>query len=194
MEAFDEAGADPVVNDESELFYRTDDPDVWGLIDVVRGRSSAVPQTIYKIAGDSASGVVGMLYPHPWTFVPIPSSRVGKVITMQIGGADDGQELPKGRILPTGGTRVNSALPTLAEGETIWDPATHSPEFEVELEDGTREVRREHSKGLLLGDYAIHLETTDRVKGSHDGKGTKRFSRVGYVASSGSCDCLPKAA
>lgn len=135
--------------------YRRDDPNVWGLLDVARGRTPDFPVTVHMIAGDSASGVVGILYPGN-RFVVAPPSRSGQTtLRYQDGGADDGQNIGS-RVLPVrqrGERPLNAELPTAGFAETRWDGAVRQPEFEVELEDGTHEVRREHSRGLLLGAY-----------------------------------------
>lgn len=134
--------------------HRVDDPDVWGLRDVVRGRTPLVPTTIYATAGDSTSGVVGLLFPNG-QFLVKSSSKVGTELVYQDGGADDGQKLPKGRVLPTSKILINAALPTIGVLVTAWDGAAQQDEFIVTDEDGNTELRREHSRGLLLGDYSV---------------------------------------
>src|SRR4051812_30042261 len=124
---------DPELLDDDELLYEVEETSpVWGLLDVVRGRVPVVPTTVYKTAGDSASGVAGLLLPSG-DFLPVAPSRQGEVVTLH----QDGETFTV---------------------ETVWDGATRSPEFTVTLEDGRTEVRRESSKGILLADYASGME------------------------------------
>lgn len=111
--------------------HRRDDPSVWGLVDVARGRTPDYPMTIYLIAGDSVSGVVGLLFPNG-IFLHKHPSRVGQLALV-------------GQLF-----QVNPAPfePTI-EFETTWDGARKSDEFLSE--EG--ETLRESSKGLLLGNY-----------------------------------------
>lgn len=173
--------------DPSQL-HRTDDPEVWGISDVEKGRTPAYPRTIYYAAGDSASGAAGILYPDPWQFVAVEPSHIGRTIRAQDGGADDGQMIPSDRTF-TLGPRVNAAAPFEIALETVWDGAMPQEAFEVVNEDGTREVRQEHSKGLLLGSYGIHRENIQRLKGEDKGGGpgtsASRFGRLGYIEPQG---------
>lgn len=141
--------------DEVEL-HRTDDPDVWGLSDVARGRTPVVPTTIYKTAGDSASGVAGLLFPDS-TFLPVIKSGAGeRTYRLQDGGADDGQVMPPNRTLPISGALINAAVPTEFFGVVVWDGARKSDPVEVIDEDtGLTSLVQEHTKGLLLGDIAM---------------------------------------
>lgn len=113
--------------------HRTDDPNVWGLVDVARGRTPSAPTTIYNIAGDSASGVAGVLFPDN-NFLPALDSQVGTSVIVG----------------DWYGMKPVYHEPVVAL-EIAWDGAAKSPLFENE--DG--ELVREHSKGILLGDYAI---------------------------------------
>lgn len=128
----------------------TNDPNIWGLYDVVRGRTTEVPVTVYLISGDNASGVMGLLFPNG-DFMCKRSSRKGTTVILQDGGADDGQEL-RDRILPTNTDIVNISLPTSFGMEVAWDGSTKSPELTV-IEDGEVFITNEHSRGLILGDY-----------------------------------------
>lgn len=140
--------------------HRVDDPDVWGLNDVARGRTPEVPTTVYAVSGDSASGVAGLIFPDG-NFIPKAGTSIGKVIRFQNGGADDGQMMPKDRVLPTEGRTINAPLPTEGYLETVWTGAMPAQEFQHCDEDtGVCEIRREHSKGLLLGNYPIRREPT----------------------------------
>lgn len=141
--------------EEPEVEYQphtTDDPDIWGLFDVARGRTTNVPRTIYTISGDNASKPVGILF-EDGRFIPIPSTRVGTTLVVQDGGADDGQMLPKGRVLPFSKYVVNIMLPTSFELEVVWDGAADSPDILV-IDDGEPILTSEHSRGLILGDYS----------------------------------------
>lgn len=118
--------------------HRTDDPNVWGLADVARGRTPLVPTTVYMTAGDSASGVAGRLI-QTGEFFPITPSTVGQQVIV--------------------GT-LHDVQPAKFEPEVEyvvgWNGAARTEPFEVTDEDtGVTETRRDHSKGLLLGDYAL---------------------------------------
>jgi hypothetical protein len=170
---------DEVELDTEETFqpHRTDDPDVWGLQDVARGRTPLVPTTIYNVAGDSASGVAGLLKPDN-TFLPKYSSKVGQILRIQIGGADDGQHIPNSRTLPQEHQVVNAPLPTESWLETVWDGAVKQPEFKVcDPDTGVCEMRQEHSHGLLLGSYSTKM-------GSAPAEGRRRsqvFNQTGFA-------------
>jgi hypothetical protein len=125
-----------------DQLHRTDDPSVWGLLDVALRRHSEVPQTIYKISGDSASGVLGRRLPNG-EYIPNAPSKVGT-------------EFVAGTLHDVKPEPFENTITYV----TAWDGAKPSDEFEVVDED-TGEVRRgfEHSRGLLLGDYRIERET-----------------------------------
>lgn len=151
-----------------ELEYQphlTDDPAVWGLLDIAIRRDSEVPQTIYMTSGDSASGVIGRRTAEGVFIIKDPT-RVGNLYRLQDGGADDGQLMPKGRILPTHGAHINAALPTSFETEVQWDGAAKSPD--LENEEG--EMTSEHSRGLLLGNYSIHRVSDRRGQPAAEGE------------------------
>lgn len=119
--------------------HRLDDPNVWGLSDVARGRTPAVPTTIYNTSGDSASGVAGLLMPD-LTFYPQPGSNIGRDFTLN----QDGETFTVG---------------------TTWDGAKKQPEFKrhPELVEQFGPVGQEHSRGLLLGDYQSKRAERDSV-------------------------------
>jgi len=119
-----------------DQLHRTDDPDVWGLLDVVTGRETVIPRTIHKTSGDSASGVVGLLFPNG-DFVSDAPSRIGQ--TFVAGTLHD--------VRPVAGE------PTVTY-EVAWDGAAPAREFE----DEKGELRSEHSRGLLLGEYPNRAE------------------------------------
>lgn len=150
---------EPLLDEEFQP-HITNDPNIWGLYDVARGRSTEVPQTIYLISGDNASGVMGLLFPNG-DFMCKRSSRKGMVVVLQDGGADDGQEL-KDRILPTNTDIVNISLPTKFEMSVAWDGSTKSPELTV-IEDGEVFITNEHSRGLILGDYSRKASETTKL-------------------------------
>jgi hypothetical protein len=121
---------------ENELppdqLHRTDDPSVWGLLDVATGRHSEVPQTIYKTSGDSASGVVGIRYANG-LFVSAAPSRVGATVVA-------GEYF---MVRPVKGEPFR-------EYEVAWDGAARSAPF---INEETHEPGQEHSRGILLGEY-----------------------------------------
>lgn len=134
--------------------HRIDDPNVWGLLDVVLGRLPLVPTTVYKSSGDSASGVVGLLLPSG-VFLSASASRVGREVTL----TQDGETFTV---------------------ETRWDGAVKAAPFVNE--DGER--AQEHSRGLLLGDYQIHREVTGPKKTSpFERNRTKKFGSQSGQAS-----------
>lgn len=131
---------DKFIDDElpEDQLHRTDDPDVWGLVDVIRGRTPNVPTTIYLAAGDSASGVAGLLFPNG-TFLPKTSTDMGR--TFSAGTLHDVKPAP--------------SEPSV-EYEVAWDGAKPGEEFVNE--DG--EEMKDHSHGLLLGSYDIKREVS----------------------------------
>lgn len=148
MEFLDDDLLDPNESNDYSL-HRTDDPHVWGLKDVARGRTPLVPTTIYAASGDSASGVEGLLFPSPWAFLEKAESNVGKSEVVE----QDGESF---------------------EVLTVWDGAMPQPWFRAYVNETGLEttLRREHSKGLLLGNYAIqragpsniHIRPTDATR------------------------------
>jgi hypothetical protein len=126
-------------NDADDLEYQPhdlNDSTVWGLRDVARGRTCSSPTTIYRVSGDSASGVAGRLLPSG-EFCPIHSTRIGNVF---VAGA-------------LHNVKPAAHEPTVTY-ETAWDGAAPCPVFEAKDEDtGVVEIRQERSKGLLLGSY-----------------------------------------
>lgn len=141
-------------DDENELEYqphRTDDPNIWGLLDIATRRRTEIPQTIYFISGDSTSKPIGLLNADG-TFVMKTPTRVGNEFVFQDGGADDGQLVPKGRSLP-GGHGLNALIPTSSTAMVVWDGAMKSPVIDI-VEDGETFTTVEHSRGLILGDYS----------------------------------------
>lgn len=126
------------VDDEltPDQLHRTDDPDVWGLLDVALNRITVVPQTIYKVSGDSASGVVGLLTPDG-VFSSAARSRVGSESV--VGTLHDVNPSPGEAIILY---------------ETNWDGAAPAREFLNE----ENEPAQEHSRGLLLGEYPNRYE------------------------------------
>lgn len=165
--------------DEEVATHRADDPDVWGLSDVARGRTALVPTTVYRVSGDSASGVAGRLLPSG-EFLPVHTSRVGLFeMRCQDGGADDGQMMPRERVLPSGRVVINAPLPTDFWMETAWDGAMKEPEFEVtDEETGVTEVRQGRTKGQLLGNYEIRI-AVDREREDKRTRGSvKPFSKM----------------
>jgi len=165
--------------DEELATHCTNDPNVWGLLDVTVGRRPLVPTTIYRISGDSASGVVGLLLPSG-EFRVAHSSRAGQFeMRIQDGGADDGQKMPDDRVLPTGGAIVNAPLPTELAIGTVWDGAKkEDPVLVTDEETGVTEERQGRSKGLLLGDYAVRVQV-DRGADRNDKDRT--FQQAGVV-------------
>jgi len=133
-----------------ELDYQphiTDDPNVWGLLDVATGRRSEVPQTIYRTSGDSASGVAGILMANG-EFIPKRSSNI------------DGRELEIG-LLHDVKPAPREATVTYV---TAWDGAKPAAEFINE--DG--EPAQEHSHGILLADYQIRgRSSSQKVERRH---------------------------
>ena len=125
------------INEElpPDQLHRTDDPNVWGLLDVATGRRSEVPQTIHKVSGDSASGVVGILYPDGQRFVSAARSRVGTTV---VAGEFFG-------VRPVAGEPARVY-------EVAWDGAARSAPF---INEETGLVGQEHSRGILLGEYPI---------------------------------------
>ena len=133
--------------DAQELDYqphRTDDPNVWGLLDVATGRRTDVPQTVYLVSGDSASGIAGILYADG-TFVPKASTRVGGR-ALEIGLLHDVKPAP-------GEPRVTYV--------TAWDGAVPAEEFTNEEDERTRE----HSHGILLAFQ--HAPAPQRLERRH---------------------------
>lgn len=160
--------------DEPELEYQphtVNDPEVWGLRDVARGRGTVVPTTIYKVAGDSASGVVGILMPGG-IFIVKHSCRIGQ--SFEVGLLHDVKPSPR------------EAIKTL---ETVWDGAAPADEF---TDEDTGEVRQEHSKGLLLGNYAmvpkigkkrlgVGLPSVQENKGNGPGQRMQRLRKSDFA-------------
>lgn len=154
---FDQFEEQPIEEEDYQP-HVVNDPNIWGLYDVARGRFPDVPTTIYLVSGDNASGVLGLLFPDG-TFMCKKTSRWGQDVVLQDGGADDGQELPKGRILRNPGTHgVNAFRPTSFSMEVVWDGSTKSPDIEIE-----GRMTGEHSRGLILGDYSRKGPQTTRV-------------------------------
>lgn len=116
--------------------HHTDDEAIWGLLDVAQARRPLTPTTVYKVAGDSTSGVCGRLTPDG-TFFPIHSSRIGCAFVVGL---------------------LHDVRPVVGEPRktlvTTWDGA--SPAREFRDHDGV--YRKEHSRGALLGDYGIHRD------------------------------------
>lgn len=108
--------------------HNTNDATVLGLLDVVLGTRPTAPTTIYKVSGDSASGVMGILFPDG-RFLVKAQSHIGKHFLCE----------------------------ALAEeatyAECIWDGAAPAEQFT--REDGTEGVEGTH--GMLLGSYATRL-------------------------------------
>lgn len=107
--------------------------EVMGLADVARGMGTAYPQTIYLVRGDDRSGAVGVLYPDG-TFLTKWASTTGHRF------------------------EVEDEFLVTYQCEVRWDgaqPCPLSPE-PVGFQDEAQfiPVFHEHSKGLLLGDYA----------------------------------------
>ncbi len=96
-----------------------------------------MPKTIYQKAGDSVSGVAGLLLPEPWQFIKAAPSRVGTTVIVT---DDDGVEY---------------------EATVEWDGAMLQPPFETVLDDGSVEIRQEHSKGILLAGYQLRQQSAD---------------------------------
>lgn len=130
----DESPEDDFLLEElpADQLHRSDDPDVWGLLDIATGRRSEVPQTIYKISGDSASGVVGIRYANG-VFISAARSRVGATVVA-------GEFF---NVRPVAGEPAVTY-------EVAWDGAKRTPEF---VNEETHEVGQEHSRGILLGEY-----------------------------------------
>jgi hypothetical protein len=133
----------PLFDDDDELpelpedqLHRTDDPEVWGLLDVVTGRTTPFLRTIYRVSGDSASGVVGLLYPNG-DFRSIAPSPLG--VEVAAGELHSVQPLPYEKTIYY---------------TVIWGGGA-PPRMFID-EEGNE--RSEHSKGLLLGEYAMHAE------------------------------------
>lgn len=127
----------PGTDDEKEelrkLLTLPPDP-VLGLEDVALGRWVPAPTTVYLIRNNDRSGVMGVLYPEG-EFLLKARSTTGSTIQ----GRDD-DKIPY-------------------EGQIVWDGAAPSPVSEIPLgfrdlgETEEEPVFKEHSKGLLLGDY-----------------------------------------
>ncbi len=122
------------LNPKAEIdAYLTRPPDpVIGLIDVALGRYVSSPTTFYAERDNDRSGVLGILYPDSRT---IMKSRSTTGTTVR-GRDDDFQPF---------------------EATVVWDGARPSP-ISVEPigwvdEEETQPLFKEHSKGLLLGDY-----------------------------------------
>lgn len=147
-------------NGDAVEAHNNADARVWGLFEVSLGLRPPYPVTIYKVSGDSASGVMGLLQPDG-TFLKKAESQMGRTVTV-VQPPDEPVTL-----------------------EVRWDGA--APCLTFEDDEGT--VRSEHSKGLLLGDYATErlvvrptLTTTDGYR--H--RITEPGRRSGWVSSQGS--------
>lgn len=145
-------------NGDAVEAHNNADARVWGLFEVGLGLRPPYPVTIYKVSGDSASGVMGLLQPDG-TFLKKAESQMGRTVTV---------EQPPDEPV------------TL---EVRWDGA--APCLTFEDDEGT--VRSEHSKGLLLGDYA-----TERlvVRPKNDGPSVRQRydefgKRTGFVSAQG---------
>ena len=119
---------------------------VWGLLDVALGRRKPYPETIYRVSGDSTSGVVGVLNPDG-TLLVKARTNIGRTFTI-LAVAEE---------------------PTVAT--TVWDGA--APPATFEHEDGTPGT--EHTKGVLLGDIQIDrpnmVPKTHRKRPPSEGRG-----------------------
>lgn len=148
---------------EAELEYqphRVDDPDVWGLRDLARGRTTMYPVTIYRISGDNSSGVVGVLYPDG-KFVGKRSTREGNGFL--VGTLHDVKPSP---FEPT------------RQLYTGWDGAI--PEVPFLDEEGNE--RQGRSKGLLLGSYDTKGASAQERKRGARRKSTSRRDTIGGTA------------
>lgn len=108
--------------------HNSDDAKVLGLLDVVLGTRPTAPTTIYKVSGDSASGVMGILFPDG-RFLVKAQSHIGKHFVCRALAEED------------------------TYAECIWDGAAPAASFT--REDGTEGVEGTH--GMLLGSYATRL-------------------------------------
>lgn len=108
--------------------HNSDDAKVLGLLDVILGTRPIAPTTIYKVSGDSASGVMGILFPDG-RFMVKAQSNIGKHFVCRALAEED------------------------TYAECIWDGAAPAPTFI--REDGTEGVDGTH--GQLLAPYEIRL-------------------------------------
>lgn len=142
--------------DEDQLQV-IDDLSVWGLLDVIHDRRPMVPVTVYVTQGDSTSSIAGLLRPSG-EFSPKRSTRLGQIFIA--GTLHDVRPAP---------------FEATVTYEVVWDGATPSPEFTT-LEG---ETRREHSHGILLGDYARRAAM--RVGRVPTGEHKRKFMTPGGV-------------
>lgn len=116
--------------------HRTDDPAVWGLLDVVLERRPLYPVTIYKTSGDSVSGVMGRLLPSGVFLMKAPTN-IGRTF------------------------ECKNVADESTWAETVWDGAAPA----VTFVDADGNDRQEHTHGLLLGDYVEGSEKSTRQPG-----------------------------
>lgn len=110
-------------NGETLEAHRSDDPSVFGLLDIIHGRTPLVPTTVYKTSGDSASGVAGRVLSDS-TFLPKSATNIGHARTIRALAEPD------------------------VYMETVWDGAAPARTFI----DAEGKAHPEHTHGLLLGD------------------------------------------
>ncbi len=116
---------------------------VLGLEDVALGRSVTSPTTIYLRRNRDRSGVMGILNPDG-AYITKAASTTG----MRITGLDEQ------------GVRFEATI--------SWDGAQRAPWSKTPVgyrdEKQTQPIYREHSKGLLLGDYPNSGELWRAIK------------------------------
>lgn len=119
----------------------TADP-VLGLVDVALGRGVMSPTTIYRNRNQDRSGVMGWLHPSG-EFHPKVSSTTGRMFV------------------------VFDADFEAYEATVLWDGAQKCPTSDTAIgyqdEEELVPLFREHSKGLLLGNYASNGELWNAI-------------------------------